>query len=114
MNKISPDSTTKHLSTQLEFEKNIQIPDTYPVTVQGGAVDMCYRYGHIVIIGLLISYIFYYSYNNFCENQKSEPFIEKTIQTGIKDDKSFNVDDEVKRLSDLQEQYLNKLHNQSK
>jgi len=101
---------TIHLPQQSNFkhdtQKNIDEP------IHGGAMDICYRYGYVVIIGLLIVYIFYYSYNSFCENQNSEPFIEKTIRTGIDDDRSFDVDAEVKRLSDLQEQYLRKLNNQ--
>jgi hypothetical protein len=60
---------------------------------------------------LLVLYIFYYSYTCFCNNQHfDEPFIEKTIKTGIDDDRSFDVDVEVKRLSDIQEQYLRKLN----
>jgi hypothetical protein len=95
--------TTKQPSTnQYDDSKN----------VYGNAVDMCYNYGYIIIISLLIVYIFYYSYNSFCENQNSEPFIEKTVKTGIDADKSFDVDEEVKKLSDLQEQYLRKLNNQ--
>jgi len=65
----------------------------------------------IIIIGLVV-YLLYYSYTCFYENQDliNEPFIEKTIKTGIDDDHVFDVDDEVNKLRQLQEKYLNSIN----
>ena len=65
----------------------------------------------IIIIGLVV-YLLYYSYTCFYENQDliNEPFIEKTIKTGIDDDRVFDVDGEVNKLRQLQEKYLNSLN----
>jgi hypothetical protein len=64
----------------------------------------------IIVIALVV-YILYYSYSCFCENQDfDEAFIEKTVKTGTEDDKSFDVDAEIVRLSDLQEKYLEKIN----
>ena len=64
-----------------------------------------------VIVAFVI-YVFYYSYSCFQLNQAPplEPFIEKTIKTGTETDKSFDIDTEVRRLSDLQEKYLRDLN----
>jgi hypothetical protein len=110
--------TTNHLPQQnsqnnqnsQNSQKNTIIPATI---ISGGAIDICYRYGYVIIICLLIGYIFYYSYNSFYENQDCEPFIEKTVSSDPSKDKSFdfNVDNEIEKLSTLQEQYLRKLNN---
>ena len=65
----------------------------------------------IIIIGLVV-YLLYYSYTCFYENQDliNEPFIEKTIKTGIDDDRVFDVDGEVNKLRQLQEKFLNNLN----
>lgn len=64
----------------------------------------------LMVIALVV-YILYYSYSCFCENQNfDEAFIEKTVKTGTESDKSFDVDTEITRLSDLQEQYLEKIN----
>ena len=67
-------------------------------------------YAITITVVCLVLYVFYYSWCCFQENQCEEPFIEKTIKTGIDDDKSFDIDKEVKRLSDIQESYLRKLN----
>lgn len=69
-----------------------------------------------ILAGIVISlvlYIFYYSYGCFQSNQDlaiNEGFIEKTIKSGPDSDKSFDMDSEIKRLSDMQEQFLRKLN----
>jgi hypothetical protein len=68
------------------------------------------KYTLSIVVIVIIFYILYKSYNNFYANQDTEPFIEKTIKTGIDDDKSFDVDTEVSRLSNMQESYLKKLN----
>lgn len=67
-----------------------------------------------IIICACILYMFFYSYKCFCSNQSiNEEFIEKTIKTGTETDLSFDVDAEVKKLSDMQEKYLVQLGRQS-
>jgi hypothetical protein len=71
------------------------------------------KYGMIIAIAVVVLLIIYYSYSCFCFNQTlggNEPFIEKTVKSGTDSDKSFDIDAEVRRLSDLQEQYLRKLN----
>jgi hypothetical protein len=65
----------------------------------------------IITIGLIV-YLMFYSYTCFYENQDLiiEPFIEKTIKTGIDDDIVFDVDGEVNKLRQLQEKYLNSIN----
>lgn len=70
-----------------------------------------YTYALAGIVIVLVLYMFYYSYSCFCENQElSENFIEKTVKTGIDSDRSFDVSSEVKKLSQLQEQYLQQIN----
>jgi len=80
------------------------------VTVDGTRTPYTYVLS-IIIIGLVV-YLLYYSYTCFYENQDliNEPFIEKTIKTGIDDDRVFDVDGEVNKLRQLQEKYLNSLN----
>lgn len=71
------------------------------------------RFALIALVVLLVIYIMYYSYSCFCSNQalgSPEKFTEKTVKSGVDSDKSFDIDAEVQRLSDLQEQYLRKLN----
>jgi hypothetical protein len=85
--------------------------------VKGGVITVAYTrtpYTYvlsIIIIGLVV-YLLYYSYTCFYDNQDliNEPFIEKTIKTGIDDDHVFDVDGEVNKLRQLQEKYLNSLN----
>ncbi len=66
-----------------------------------------------IFICACVLYMFFYSYKCFCANQTiNEGFIEKTIKTGTESDLSFDVDAEVKKLSDLQEKYLVQLDKQ--
>lgn len=103
-----------HVGEKSETKKNVgEKSETETETKKyGGDTGIplqTYLLGAVAI--LLVLYIFYYSYTCFCDNQRlDEPFIEKTIKTGIDDDISFDVDVEVKRLSDLQEQYMRKLN----
>ena len=80
------------------------------VTIDGDRTPYTYVLS-IIIIGLVV-YLLYYSYTCFYENQDliNEPFIEKTIKTGIDDDRVFDVDGEVNKLRKLQEKYLNSLN----
>ena len=71
------------------------------------------RYALIAVAVMLVVYLLYFSYSRFQINQSlsgNEPFIEKTVKTGTESDRSFDIDSEVRRLSDLQEQYLRKLN----
>jgi hypothetical protein len=64
-----------------------------------------------VVVAIVVG-IIYCSCMKFKENQETDvcdSFLEKTIKSGPADDKSFDVDAEVKRLSELQESYLEKL-----
>lgn len=94
------------------LDNSAQVSVLQPTDIVGGWSSTCYRYGMMLCIGALCLYILYYSYCNFCDNQNIEPYIEKTVRTGIADDKSFDVEAEVKRLSDMQEKYLRKLNSQ--
>ena len=62
-------------------------------------------YLSIIVVGLLL-YLVYYSYVCIIETQETEPFIEKTIKTGIDVDIAFDTVGEVNKLRELQENYL--------
>jgi hypothetical protein len=116
---------TKNTSDKSKVEPYSEIVTASPLLetvtgdtpVKGGVVTVdCARTPYtyvlsIIIIGLVV-YLLYYSYTCFYENQDliNEPFIEKTIKTGIDDDRVFDVDGEVNKLRQLQEKYLNSLN----
>ena len=68
--------------------------------------------GVFVFIVIVVSA--YFIYDQFQSNQgipdPVEGFIEKTVKTGPEADLSFDMEKEVKRLSDIQEDYLVKLN----
>lgn len=99
-------------NTTLKLDSSLIESQTTPT--KGDALEIHttprITYTHIlgvIIIGLVV-YLLYYSYSCFYENQdlNNEPFIEKTVKTGIDDDQVFDVDSEVNKLRQLQEKYL--------
>jgi hypothetical protein len=91
--------------------------DNDNVTKTAGSVSLIkgkspYFYMTACVVVALLVYMLYYSYTCFYENQDliNEPFIEKTIQTGISDDKVFDVETEVNKLREFQENYLNSIN----
>lgn len=63
-----------------------------------------------VIIVCIIILGCYYAYSCFCANQDiEESYINKQPRTDQPGDKAFDVDAEIKKLIQLQEQYLAKL-----
>lgn len=66
-------------------------------------------YSHLgaAVAACVVLYILYMVYNNFMTNQCAvEEFTEKTIKTGVDDDKVFDVEGEINKLRELQEKYL--------
>jgi len=65
-----------------------------------------YIFGFLSVCVLV--YLMWYSYKSFYENQDLcyEPFISKTIKTGTDYDKVFDVESEVNKLREMQENFL--------
>ena len=71
-----------------------------------------YTYLLIAVVIVLIVFIIYHSYTCFYKNQENdifESYINEQPRSDPQDDKSFDVSVEVKKLIQLQEQYLAKL-----
>lgn len=71
-----------------------------------------YTYVLIAIVIILVLFLIYHAYSCFCNNQNldlSEPYIDGSPRTDTQSDKSFDVENEVQKLIQLQEQYLEKL-----
>jgi hypothetical protein len=71
-----------------------------------------YTYILIAIVVILILFLIYHAYSCFCSNQDLdmlEPYINGSPRTDVQSDKSFDVEDEVQKLIQLQEQHLEKL-----
>ena len=64
--------------------------------------------GAIVIC--LVVFLLYHAYSCFCDNQEIEPYLNTQPRTDPQSDKAFDVDTEVQKLSQMQEQHLEKLH----
>ena len=62
-----------------------------------------------LIVTCLVVFLMYHAYSCFCVNQETEPYINEQPRTDTQDEKTFDVDDEVSKLSQMQEQYLEKL-----
>jgi uncharacterized membrane protein YvbJ len=68
------------------------------------------KYAMAITAIVVIIVIAYYAYTSFYNNQ--EGYVEWQDRTGVDADKSFDVDAEVQRLSDIQEEYLRQINAQ--
>lgn len=71
-----------------------------------------YTYILIAVVVILVLFLIYHAYSCFCINQEldiAEPYIDGSPRTDTQSDKSFDVENEVQKLIQLQEQYLEKL-----
>lgn len=110
-----PDSDNE-LSTDSPFMDTTTTSTTEEPKSDDQSKNKYITYILAAIVVSLVLYLLYYSYTCFCENQAielSEPFIEKTVKTGIDSDKSFDIDVEVNKLSERQEEYLKQINNSS-
>jgi hypothetical protein len=83
-----------------------------PLTARGGKASYTYLLAIIVVI--LVVFLIYHAYSCFCNNQElefSEPYINGSPRTDTPADNSFDVDDEVKKLIEMQETFLEELQN---
>jgi hypothetical protein len=83
--------------------------DTVPPVI---GRNISYTYLLAIIVVILVLFLVYHAYSCFCVNQNldfSEPYINKQPRSDPQDDNPFDVGDEVKKLIQLQEQYLEKL-----
>lgn len=108
MNKkeISPDYTTE---SPLITTGN---PEISTINTSVGDRNMSYTYLLAIIVVILVLFLVYHAYSCFCSNQDlnfSESYINGSPRTDPPDDNPFDVDDEVKKLIQLQEQYIEKL-----
>ena len=71
-----------------------------------------YTYLLAIIVVVLVLFLVYHAYSCFYINQEldfTEPYINPQPRSDPQDDNPFDVDSEVKKLIQLQEQYLEKL-----
>jgi hypothetical protein len=68
-----------------------------------------YSYALMAFVVVLLMYLAWTSYSCFYENQEllTEPFLTGTIKSSPDDDISFDMIDEVNKLREIQEDYLN-------
>lgn len=93
-----------------ETEKS-PIMDTGSPETKKDAETSSYTIILAIIVVILVLFIIYHAYSCFCINQNldfSEPYINKQPRTDPQDDNAFDVESEVKKLIQLQEQYLEK------
>jgi len=67
------------------------------------------KYILAVIAVIIIGFILYNAYKQFCDNRVKEPYINEQPKTHPQSDTSFDMDLEVKKLIRLQEEYLSNL-----
>ena len=68
-----------------------------------GGEGSSYTFLLAVIVICLVLFLMYHAYSCFCTNQDTEPYINKQPRTDPQDDHPFDVDDEVKKLIQMQE-----------
>jgi cell division protein FtsL len=83
-------------------------PEIPAKTISGGG-NSSYTFLLVAVVICLVLFLIYHAYSCFCINQEIEPYLNTQPRTDIQSDKAFDVDDEVKKLSQMQEQYLEKL-----
>ena len=86
-------------------------PNTPPIPadVVGGDGNSSYTLLLVAVVICLVIFLMYHAYSCFCINQEIEPYINTQPRSDPQSDKAFDVDDEVQKLSQMQEQYLEKL-----
>ena len=86
-------------------------PDRSPETpaITGGDDNSSYTFLLVAVVICLVLFLIYHAYSCFCINQEIEPYLNTQPRTDTQSDKAFDVDDEVQKLSQMQEQYLEKL-----
>jgi cell division protein FtsL len=85
-----------------------EVSPKIPVTI-GGDVNSSYTFLLVAVVICLVLFLIYHAYSCFCVNQEIEPYLNTQPRTDTQSDKAFDVDDEVQKLSQMQEQYLEKL-----
>lgn len=104
MNKDSPIVETDKID--ITDDENIEKDTVLEVDGRGYST---YTYLLALIVICLVIFMLYHAYSCFCENQDIEPYINEQPRTDPQSDKAFDVDQEVKKLLQLQEQYLEQL-----
>jgi hypothetical protein len=72
-----------------------------------------YTFLLVAVVICLVLFLIYHAYSCFCINQDIEPYLNTQLSTDTQRDNAFDVDDEVQKLSQMQEQYLEKLQQAS-
>jgi hypothetical protein len=80
-----------------------------PATI-GDSGSSSYTFLLGVVVICLVLFLIYHAYSCFCINQEIEPYLNTQPRTDTPSDNAFDVDDEIQKLSQMQEQYLEKLH----
>jgi hypothetical protein len=101
---IKPDVA---INSSIKPDKNNKIERSY------------YTYMLGLLVVTIVICLLYHSYSCYCVNQdlyenEDEGFIDKTIKSGTDSDLSFDVDDEVTRLIQKQEKYLDHIQKNSR
>lgn len=100
---------------QKESGQESSLIETTPVKkdeTKSKPANNTYTYLLAIIVVVLVLFLLYHAYSCFYINQEldfTEPYINPQPRSDPQDDNPFDVDSEVKKLIQLQEQYLEKL-----
>lgn len=95
---------TSSLIEEIPSEQNTDKTQTI-----GGASSGSYTILLALIVICLVLFLMFHAYSCFCINQEIEPYINEQPRTDVQVDKEFDVDNEVEKLIQTQEEYLEKL-----
>ena len=98
---------TEQTSSIIETQDNTI--DKQEISVSSESSNGSYTLLLAFIVICLVLFLMYHAYSCFCINQETEPYINEQPRSDVQADKEFDVDIEVKKLTDLQEEYLEKL-----
>jgi hypothetical protein len=102
-------STSSIIETVDPIPSNNSIPsNAIPSKKDENKPSKYYTYVLSLVVVVVVIGLMYHSYSCYCSNQDlyNEGFTEETVKSGTDSDLSFDVDDQINKLTNSQEKYL--------